>query len=114
MDEEVLAAAAAMSMVRLDEKALALGAALERLGAMAFLRRRALAGCALAECVPAVRAARGKKMCGKKERLETKWRVRILGSYPWHFIGRVKTLESYSLIPRKAVDKDGSIAEFRG
>ena len=57
LDEEVLvaaaAAAAAMSMVRLDVEALALGAALERLGAMACLRS-------------VLRT--GKEMCGRKKK----------------------------------------------
>ena len=55
LDEEVLAAAAAMSIVWLDEEALALGAALERLGAMAYLQSE---------------LRTGKEICGKKKKFE--------------------------------------------
>ena len=55
-DEKVLAAAAvaAMSIVRLDEEALALEAVLERLGAMAYVRSELHAG---------------KKMSGRKKKI---------------------------------------------
>ena len=85
-DEEVLAAAAAtaaMSIVRLDEGALALEAALERLGAMAYLRSELRAG---------------KKMSGRKKKIGGERASEGFGPHPWQFI-RGKTLESYSVVP---------------
>ena len=70
-DEEVLVAAAAaaavMSTVRLDVEALALEAALERLGALACLRS-------------VLRA--GKKCAGGRRNLDAKGQVRVSGPCP--------------------------------
>ena len=81
-DEEVLAAA--MSTIWLDVEALALGAALERLGAMAYLRS-------------VLRA--GKEMYGRKMKFGGERSSEGFWTLPLRIYKVGKTLESYGTGP---------------
>ena len=88
LDDEDLAAAAAvaaMSTVLLDEEALALEAVLVRLGAMAYVRSELRAG---------------KKMSGRKKKIGGERAREGFWTPPLAIYKRVKTLESYDVVPR--------------